>query len=139
VIGGLGSQSHLAINSSLTQSVAYSGELAQLTVLSQQKKVAVHNAETTNLAGYQLFQNQPNPFTDQTIIRFSIPTRQALTLTIYNTLGQVMRTFNGEYGAGEHQIIWDGKGQSGLKLPVGTYYYQMQSGPYRGVKQLISY
>jgi tripartite motif-containing protein 71 len=137
VIGGLGSQSHLTINSSLTQSMAYSGELAQLAVLSQQKKVAVHNAETTNLAGYQLFQNQPNPFQSSTTIRFTIPTKQAVNLVIYNTLGQVVTSFQGEYEAGENHILWDGRSKNGSLVGTGTYYYQISTNSYTKAKQLL--
>lgn len=133
VIGALGSESPVSINSSVTTSIAYSQEMKALTVESIPKVVKVSHKEV----GHALYQNQPNPFQASTTIRFSIPQKQAVTITIYNALGQVIKTLQREFEAGEQQMEWNGQSESGQKSNTGTYFYQMKAANFVEVKKLL--
>ncbi len=48
----------------------------------------------------QLFQNQPNPFSDQTSISFYLPEGGKATLSIYDVSGKLLKEIRGEYSQG---------------------------------------
>ena len=75
---------------------------------------------------YQLSQNYPNPFKPETKIQFSIPETANVNISIYNVLGQKVRTLtNRIYPAGNYILNWDGKNDSGSHLPSGVYFYNL--------------
>lgn len=81
---------------------------------------------------FVLYQNYPNPFNPTTRIQFrvqSIEYRGPLhtTLTIYNVLGQKVRTLVDEpKRAGSYEVIWDGKDDQGKEATSGIYFYQLR-------------
>ncbi|OQY26740.1 MAG: hypothetical protein B6244_12685 [Candidatus Cloacimonetes bacterium 4572_55] len=80
---------------------------------------------------YALFQNFPNPFNPLTTIRFQLPQADHAVVEIYNILGQEVRKLaDKSYSNGIHQVIWDGKNDSGIAVGSGVYYYRIitQSG-----------
>ena len=82
---------------------------------------------------YELGQNYPNPFNPSTIIRYGLPNRSLVTLTVFNTLGQQVALLqNGEQEAGYHEVRFDGSG-----LSSGVYFYRMQAGSYVETKKLL--
>lgn len=92
------------------------------------------NDETRKLpGGYFLAQNSPNPFNPVTTIRFGLPVRSAITLTLYNCLGQCVAVpVDGEYDAGYHEVHIDGS-----MLSTGVYLYRLQAGSFTETKRLI--
>lgn len=87
---------------------------------------------------YHLSQNYPNPFNPVTTINYQIPTDQRVRLSIYNILGQEVKTLvNSEQFAGYYTIRWDGSNNSYAKLSSGTYFYVIQTENYRQVKKML--
>jgi poly(3-hydroxybutyrate) depolymerase len=81
----------------------------------------------------KLFQNFPNPFNPTTTIRYVLSSRSHVTLTIYNTLGQIVKELvNGEMEAGYHEVQFDASG-----LSSGVYFYRLQAGTFVGSKRLL--
>jgi len=82
--------------------------------------------------GYALDENYPNPFNASTTIGFSIPDRgQAVpvTLTVYNTTGQMINTLlASEQMPGQYKITWDGTNDLGQTVASGTYLYRLHVG-----------
>ncbi len=73
--------------------------------------------------------NHPNPFNPETTINYQIDNPADVTVSIYNTQGQCVRTLNSGYeAAGQHNIRWDGKSDSGATVPTGMYIYKIQAG-----------
>jgi hypothetical protein len=71
----------------------------------------------------ELEQNYPNPFNPGTTLRYELPAGGNLTLKIYNTLGQLVRTLVSEYQTpGIHEVYWDGSDDHGQRLGSGVYF-----------------
>ena len=78
---------------------------------------------------FELRQNYPNPFNPTTTIEFALPKRDNVELSIYNMLGQRIRTLVAEgMSAGIHRIIWDGQNSSGEQVASGMYLYRLKVG-----------
>jgi hypothetical protein len=76
---------------------------------------------TSLAANYTLFNNYPNPFNPSTQIRFSLPRKSDVKLTVYNVLGEEIITLvNGELTAGEHETVFNAK-----NLSSGVYFYKL--------------
>ncbi len=88
---------------------------------------------------FELFQNFPNPFNPETTIRFSVPKKAGIEINIFNSLGQKVRQLTSElYGAGYHEVIWDGKDDSLIPMSSGVYFYQMTNkSDFSQVKKLL--
>jgi hypothetical protein len=81
----------------------------------------------------ELFQNYPNPFNPSTTIRYSVPTRSRVVLTVYNTLGQqVASLVNSDQEAGFYSAIFEAN-----NLASGVYFYRLQTGSYFETKELL--
>ncbi len=80
-----------------------------------------------------LAQNYPNPFNPSTTIQFSSPTSGApVTLSVYNTLGQKIRSlFNGSAQRSSMTVSWDGRTDGGTPAASGFYVYRLESGNLR--------
>lgn len=77
-------------------------------------------------AQYRLFQNYPNPFNPTTTIRYSLPEVSSATLTIYNLLGQRIRTFAlDQQSLSSQSVVWDGTDSNGSIVAGGAYVYRL--------------
>ncbi len=64
----------------------------------------------------------PNPFNPQTVIAFTVERVRDVQITICDLRGrQLALLADGTYGAGEHEVIWQGTDDSGRELPSGAY------------------
>jgi hypothetical protein len=87
---------------------------------------------------FELRQNYPNPFNPSTTIEFSIPERAEVTMTIYNVLGQAVRTFNaGSQNVGTYRIVWDGTNDFGMTVSTGVYFYTVRAGEHTATKKMV--
>jgi hypothetical protein len=77
---------------------------------------------------YSLSQNYPNPFNPVTRIEYGLPVDGRVRLTIYNLLGQAVKTLiDRKESAGIKSVEWDGTDDSGNVLPSGVYFYRIES------------
>ncbi len=87
---------------------------------------------------FALKANYPNPFNNETVINYQLPVNTHTTLTVYNLLGQQVRTLvNGPQTAGSHRVAWDGKDDSGKVVASGVYLYRMEAGDYVKTRKLM--
>lgn len=78
---------------------------------------------------FMVNQNYPNPFNPSTAIRYGLPKSEFVTIIIFNTLGQKVRTLvNGQREAGFHSAVWDSRNDAGEKVGSGIYVYRVYSG-----------
>lgn len=73
-------------------------------------------------ASVSLDQNYPNPFNPTTTIRFELPARDQVSLTVYNLLGQEIAALldRANLSAGSHQIGFDA-----ATVASGVYLYRL--------------
>jgi endo-1,4-beta-xylanase len=91
------------------------------------------NQNTQVPVNYRLMQNYPNPFNPSTTIKFSLPAKSNVNMTLLNTLGQQIRVIlNSELEAGEHQVVFNASG-----LPTGVYFYKFEAGQFTDIKKLV--
>lgn len=91
-----------------------------------------------NADGYLLDQNQPNPFSSETVIYFTIPESTQLDLIIYNSQGQVVKNLmSGKYTTGTYSHSWDGTNNTGNAVDPGIYFYRLQTEKYTATKKMF--
>ncbi|MGA9115307.1 MAG: FlgD immunoglobulin-like domain containing protein [Bacteroidota bacterium] len=88
----------------------------------------VAGGETELPREFRLWQNYPNPFNPSTTIRFALPREARVRVSVYNLLGQEIRTLlEGERAAGYHTATWDGRNRTGVEAASGVYFYRMEA------------
>ena len=87
---------------------------------------------------YALYDNFPNPFNPSTTIRYSLKEAQHTKLTVFNALGQKIRTIvNEPQAAGIHTIQWNGRNDSGGQASSGVYFYRIEAGNFVQTRKMI--
>ncbi|MGH7450446.1 MAG: alginate lyase family protein [bacterium] len=90
---------------------------------------------------FTLEQNYPNPFVSEmsaTQIAFAVEEAGWVSLDLYNTVGQKIRTlFTGLVQPGRHVFTWNGRDSNGARLPSGVYIYKLTAGSVSTAKRLI--
>ncbi|MBK7140452.1 MAG: right-handed parallel beta-helix repeat-containing protein [bacterium] len=81
---------------------------------------------------FALSQNYPNPFNPTTSIELALPVASEYTLTIYNVLGQEVKSFSGFAEAGFVRVDWDATDQSS-----GIYLYKVTAGRFEDTKKMV--
>lgn len=77
----------------------------------------------------KLHQNYPNPFREQTTLRYAVPEEMDVRLEVYDLLGRRVETLvDGRMTAGVHTLQWSGDTRSGQQLASGTYLVRLQAG-----------
>lgn len=71
---------------------------------------------------FTLSNNYPNPFNPSTTIKFGLPEKSDVTITIYNVLGQKVFEVKNNYAAGNHSYNFDASG-----LSSGIYIYRIKA------------
>jgi hypothetical protein len=115
----------LDMGSEVTKAEAYVGDALDI--------VEIDLADNRDAAQFALYQNEPNPFTDYTLIKFELPDAGKATLTMYDVTGKILNVIQGNYE----------KGMNSIKLTredigaSGMIYYQLQSGNLSAAKHMI--
>jgi hypothetical protein len=93
---------------------------------------AVPEAVGGTATSFQLQQNYPNPFNPSTTIRFSVPKRQTVNLSVYDVHGRIIKDLvvNAEQQPGVYQIVWDGTNNAGQRVASGVYFSRMNAGTF---------
>ena len=87
---------------------------------------------------FWLGQNYPNPLNLETVIEYRLPNDCQVKLTIYNILGQRVKTLiNGFQKAGYKRIVWNGRDDSGKEVSSGIYLYKIDAGRHSDVKKMV--
>ncbi|MCP4632747.1 MAG: T9SS type A sorting domain-containing protein [candidate division Zixibacteria bacterium] len=74
----------------------------------------------------QLIGNVPNPFNPYTQISYSLESIQHVNITIYNMMGQKVRTLVDDLrNTGYHTVEWNGADSYGNGVSSGIYFYRM--------------
>ena len=93
----------------------------------------------TRPEAFALANNYPNPFNPATTIKYALPQAADVELTVYNVVGQVVRTLVAEHqNAGRYVVEWDATNDNGHSLSSGMYFYRLQAGgDFHEVKKML--
>ena len=93
----------------------------------------------TRPAVFALANNFPNPFNPATTIKYALPQAADVELTVYNVVGQPVRTLVAEHqNAGRYVVEWDATNDNGHSLSSGMYFYRLEAGgEFREVKKML--
>ena len=87
---------------------------------------------------YSISQNFPNPFNLSTAIRYTIPKRSEVTISIYNVMRRKVNTIVDETkGASSHTAYWDGTDKIGKVVSSGVYFYRIRADEFVETKRLL--
>ena len=87
---------------------------------------------------FALHENYPNPFNPTTTLRFDLPEVSNITLTIFNMLGQKIRTYDMQSAAaGYHTLKWNATNDYGDPVGAGVYLYQLQSKDFVKTRKMV--
>jgi hypothetical protein len=86
-------------------------------------------AEATDLPRvFAIRGSYPNPFRDDVRIRLDVPSAQNVRLEVHDLLGNRLRVLDaGRLGPGAHEIVWDGRSESGVPVAAGVYLYRIRT------------
>ena len=90
-----------------------------------------------------LLSNFPNPFNPETWIPYQLAEPAAVTITIYDVRGRVVRTLvlgnqpAGMYRSRSKAAHWDGRNHLGEQVATGVYFYTLKAGDYAATRKLL--
>ncbi len=80
-----------------------------------------------SVTSFKLDQNFPNPFNPVTEIAFKIAQSGKYDLSVYNVVGQKIRTLkNGKLRTGVYHVKWDGTNDLNKQVASGIYFYRLE-------------
>jgi hypothetical protein len=78
-------------------------------------------------AQYKLYQNYPNPFNANTTIIFEVPIPSDVELTVFNLLGQHVKTIYKGWAISVAASQWDGTNTQGHSVASGVYIVRLKT------------
>jgi len=112
---------------------AYEHPLGKIYVYSMKKFIVGVKEKEVLPFTFSLEQNYPNPFNPSTTIEYQIPKSGIVKITVYNMLGQKVKTLVNTFKtAGKYQVEFNA-----VNLPSGIYIYKMQAGNFAEVKKML--
>ena len=122
-----------AISTSLPEGFSYTRGIQVLEQLAR-----ALTPETTALLA-----NYPNPFNPETWIPYQLAKPAEVTVTIYASDGNVVRTLAlghqaaGMYKHRTHAAYWDGKNDLGETVASGLYFYTLTAGDFTATRRML--
>lgn len=117
----------LALSSTVTAAEIYDGNFNVLPL-----KLELRNADH-QVGGFTLYQNQPNPFKDATLIPVYVPQNGQVKLSIFDVTGRKLKEVSAQVSAGIYHfnVTKDDLGANGIM------YYEVEYNDIRAVKKMI--
>lgn len=107
--------------------------------LIQSPEIGIQFGKDEIVKRFALNQNLPNPFYNQTAIRYSITTETKVSLQVFDATGRIVRTLvEGKQKPGDYSMIWNGHDEFNHKLPAGVYFYCLNvEGKYKAIRKTV--
>ena len=104
----------------------------------EQIETGINDAET-KINNFKLEQNYPNPFNPSTIIKYSIPKSEHVTLKVYDELGKEVSTLVDDYKEAGNYVVQFNIQQTtkNKRLSSGIYYYRLTAGGVTDIKKIM--
>ncbi len=102
------------------------------------RKLQLRLLEGTAPTTFAVAQNFPNPFNPTTEIQYAIPQPENVTLEIYNSVGQKVRTLvSQQQEAGIYTVTWNATNDAGKRVGSGVYFYHVTAGSQQSIKKML--
>lgn len=102
------------------------------------KSTAVEEEQAEKPRDFELFQSYPNPFNNETVIKYSLSKPTQVSLLVFNILGQKVRTLvKDEKQNGAMTVSWNGKDDRGREVSSGIYFYRLKAGEFTQTKRMV--
>jgi hypothetical protein len=96
------------------------------------------NGSPHSSLSFALHQNTPNPFNPETRILYTVADADHVSLKIFNSRGQHVKTLvEGQHTGGHYSVVWDGTDERGREVSSGVYFYGMSAGGSREMKRMV--
>ena len=119
----------IAINDRVTPAEIYTSENYEIHNI----KLEFESSKDGNVQ-FELLQNEPNPFSEYTEIRFTLPNADEATLKLFDVSGRLIHSQNGAFAQGLNKITIS----SDIIGSGGLIYYSLESGNFSATKKMIS-
>ena len=87
---------------------------------------------------YLLHQNYPNPFNPITTLRYNVPEKILVRISIFDISGNLIKMLVNEVkSAGFYSTRWDAINDKGQPISAGVYFYKIQAGNFVDTKKMI--
>ncbi len=113
------------VNSDITKAEAYVGESLSI--------VDINLSKVDNLNAFELYQNQPNPFNEYTIVGFNMDKGDDVRLSLFDITGRIIKVFSANANAGYNEIKI---AKSDLSTN-GMIYYTLETSEHTATKHMI--
>jgi hypothetical protein len=89
---------------------------------------------------FALAQNYPNPFVHWTFLKYQVPRKENVTITIYDVAGrEVVKLADCVHEPGFYQVAWDGSDGNKERTGKGVYFCRMDAAGYTKTRRLIRF
>ena len=121
-------------STSVTVAVDYSANATKTAAISVSSTSTTDvSNENAVVTGFNLYQNYPNPFNPSTVIKFSLPEKMNVKLTVYDMMGrEVAQLINGVQEVGTHSVEFNASG-----FASGVYFYTLSANKFSQTHKLV--
>jgi hypothetical protein len=113
---------------------ALKGGAVKLAFAPVRDKPGLPTVPTYAEAAFELYQNVPNPFAEETLVAFSLPTDAPAVITVHDASGRVVVRLSGDYAAGYNTVRLT---RDALKGATGMLSYTVTSGEYTATRRML--
>jgi subtilisin family serine protease len=80
----------------------------------------------------------PNPSRGSVEIAYGLPVEVPVSLKVYDVSGRLVRILvAGREKAGYREVVWDGRGEGGGRVPSGVNFFRLTAGSFSAVRKLV--
>lgn len=124
----------LGVSSRMTRAEGYvAGNYSRPSTLDIALRFNTAGASTISGVGFELYQNQPNPFAGKTLIGFHLPEAAEATLSIRDETGRLVFVQEGQFAKGHNAVTIDHT----LSGATGLLYYTLETATNSATKKMI--
>jgi len=117
----------LGVSSRITRAEAYA-------LNGERNAVALRfNGNVIAGVGFELYQNEPNPFVNKTFIGFHLPEAATATLTVRDETGRTLFTQKGDFAKGYNSVALERE----LLPSVGVLFYTLETATDSATKKMV--
>jgi hypothetical protein len=116
-------------NATFTEGIAYDAAGNELSIQLVFNSLGIKE----NNYKYSLLQNVPNPFTQETVIPFTMSKEDLATLTVFDATGKIVSITQRTFAKGYNEVVFKTPNLSN----AGVYYYRLQTGEFSAVMRMI--